>query len=145
MFPSRYFAPRYFPSRYFPRGGFSSGSYTMVGPTSGNKNVESEPFLLVPAQDSDGVIIIPHSSGDGEFFPDFIVLDHDKPEVFTYTPHSIFGSPHRISVTNNGALANPTYIDYFVAINRVFTHEEVLPGGKVRMVRMLNFDSTSGF
>lgn len=103
---ARYFA---FPSLTPP-----ATSYTFTGPTSGVVNVASSNFTVTPNGDADGITVTPASDGAGSFNPTSVTFTGSNAETFTYTPTDTAGSPHTLSVTDDGGLTDPAAIDYTV-------------------------------
>lgn len=89
-------------------------TYTFTGPSSGTVNVASTDFTVTPDGDADGIEVTPATDGSGSFTPSSVTFTGSGAETFTYTPTDTAGSPHTLSVTNDGALTDPDDIDYTV-------------------------------
>lgn len=99
---------------FVPSGGGAATAYTFTGPTSGTVNVASTNFTVTPDGDATGITVTPASDGSGSFTPSSVTFTGSGAETFTYTPTSTSGSPHTLSVTDNGGLTDPSSIDYTV-------------------------------
>ncbi len=89
-------------------------AYTFTGPSSGDVNVASTNFTVTPNGDADGIEVTPATDGSGSFTPSSVTFTGSDSETFTYTPTSASGSPHTLSVTDDGGLTDPANIDYTV-------------------------------
>lgn len=89
-------------------------TYTFTGPSSGTVNEASTDFTVTPDGDADGIEVTPASDGAGSFTPSSVTFTGSGAETFTYTPTSTTGSPHTLSVTNDGALTDPDDLEYTV-------------------------------
>jgi hypothetical protein len=73
--------------------------FTLTGPTSGPVNVASAAFTVTP----DGTVsrvVTPASSGAGSFNPASLTWSSESTaKTFAYTPSSLAGSPHAISIS----------------------------------------------
>lgn len=91
-----------------------ASSYTLTGPSSGVATVASSAFTVTPNGTSTATVT-PATTGTGTFTPTSVTFDGTATaKTFTYTPASATGSPHTISVTNNGGLTNPSSLSYTV-------------------------------
>lgn len=89
-------------------------SYTFTGPTSGTVNVASTNFTVTPNGTSSATVT-PATDGSGSFTPGTVTFDGSAAaKTFTYTPTDTAGSPHTLSVTDDGGLTDPSSIDYTV-------------------------------
>jgi len=92
----------------------AASSYTFTGPTSGNVNAASTNFTLTPNGTFTGTIT-PATDGSGSFSPSSLTWTAESGgKTCTYTPTSTAGSPHTLSVTDDGGLTDPASIDYAV-------------------------------
>jgi hypothetical protein len=94
--------------------GSAATSYTFTGPTSGLVNAASTNFTVTPNGDATGIVVTPATNGSGSFTPSSVTFSGATPATFTYTPTSTTGSPHTLSVTDNGGLTDPASIGYTV-------------------------------
>ncbi len=117
---------------------FVPGSYSFTGPSIGRVGNASANFVVTPDQDSTGVIVTPHSSGAGDFNPPTVTFSGSDPATFTYTPSAPEGSPHVISVTNDGGLNDPGSKQY--TILRSPRELIVTSVHSTKIVRSLNFN-----
>jgi hypothetical protein len=96
-----------------------ASSYTFTGPTTGLVNVASTNFTLTPNGTFTGTIT-PATDGAGSFTPSSLTWTAESGgKTCTYTPTSISGSPHTLSVTDDGGLTDPANIDYTVTTGTV--------------------------
>jgi lysophospholipase L1-like esterase len=94
--------------------GGAATSYAFSGPSSGTVNVASTNFTVTPNGTSSATVT-PASDGAGSFTPATVTFDGTAAaKTFTYTPTSTTGSPHTLSVTDDGGLTDPSSIDYTV-------------------------------
>lgn len=91
-----------------------ASSYTFEGPTSGYVDQASTDFTVEPNGDAAGITVTPASDGAGSFTPASVTFTAAESQTFTYTPTSTTGSPHTLSVTDDGGLTDPASIDYTV-------------------------------
>ncbi len=89
-------------------------AYTFTGPSSGALNTPSTNFTVTPNGDADGITVTPASDGTGTFSPTSVTFSGSSAATFTYTPTSTAGTPHTLSVTDDGVLTDPASIDYEV-------------------------------
>ncbi len=100
-------------------GGGAATAYTFTGPTSGLLNVASTNFTVTPNGDATGITVTPATDGSGSFTPSSVTFTGSGAETFTYTPTSTAGSPHTLSVTDDGGLTDPASIDYTVTTGTI--------------------------
>lgn len=95
-------------------GASPATTYAVTGPTSGAVGVASTTFTATPDGTSSDTVT-PATNGSGTFTPGAVTFDGTAtPKTFTYTPTSTSGSPHTLSFTNSGSLANPANKNYTV-------------------------------
>lgn len=95
--------------------GLSSGAtaITMTGPSSGTNGTASTNFTIGANGAITGTVVVTPSDGGGggTFTPTTVSISAGAPTAtFTYTPTST--GAKTVSVTNNGALSNPSSITY---------------------------------
>src|SRR5262249_55310469 len=81
--------------------GTPATTYTFTGPSGGTVNVGSTNFTA-PPNGSSTATVPPATNGAGSFTPSSVTFSGTGAKTFTYTPTSTSGSPHTLSVTNNG-------------------------------------------
>lgn len=92
---------------------YLADAYDLDGPTSGFEDVASTDFTITPQGDDTGITYTPATDGSGTFTPTTLT-GNGGPQTFVYTPDDTAGSPHEISVTNDGGLTDPAPINYTV-------------------------------
>ncbi|TAK05711.1 SGNH/GDSL hydrolase family protein [Patescibacteria group bacterium] len=92
----------------------TANTYTFSGPILGQVNAASTNFSVTPNGIYTGTIT-PATSGTGSFTPASLTWSAESTtQTFTYTPSSVSGSPHTISVSSAPALTDPASIAYTV-------------------------------
>lgn len=102
---------------------------TLTGPSSGTVSVASTNFTVGANAAITGTVIVTpsDSGGGGTFTPTTVSISAGSPTgTFTYTPGSI--GAKTISVTNNGALSNPSTITYTASsgVNNAYAPANIL-------------------
>jgi hypothetical protein len=99
-------------------------TYTFTGPTTGVVNAASTNFTVTPDGEASGITVTPASDGTGTFTPSSVTFSGSDAATFTYTPTSTSGSPHTISVSDDGGLTDPASIDYEVTVGTISCTDE---------------------
>ena len=95
----------------------TASQFSIGGPTGGQLNAASSLFSCVPSGGTwpPATWLTPASSGAGNFSPATIAVLGGSP-TFTYTPTSISGSPHVITVTTSSSVTATNSIDFAVTL-----------------------------
>jgi YVTN family beta-propeller protein len=96
----------------------SASTYTLVGPSSGLKDTESEVFTVTPNGNFIGNVTITPSGG-GLTNPINLAFSSADPQTFTITP-TLSGTV-TLTATNDGGLTDPGEVEYVVLNTYWFT------------------------
>lgn len=96
--------------------------FTFTGPVGGNVGVPSANFNVTPNGSYTGTVTPDAGGGGGAFTPTSLSWSNDLSlKTFTYTPTT--SGVKTISLTNSGALTNPTALNYAAASGSATTFQ----------------------
>lgn len=91
-----------------------ASTFTLTGPSGGIVGVPSTVFTVTPNGSFTGSVTPSAGAGGGSFSPSSLSwINDNSPKTFTYTP--VTSGAKTISITNSGALTNPSPLSYVVS------------------------------
>jgi hypothetical protein len=97
----------------------SDGSLLVYNTLQGLVNLQSQPLLLSPNGDADGVTVTFDTSEGGTFSPTSHTFVGSEPAIFYYTPTTT-PIKHYLGGTNNGGLTDPDDVLFIVRKEHLF-------------------------